>query len=373
MVAALIGAGIGAGLGYGPLLHYKSEGVLAMDLTPVEYKRITELADAPTTLQQALQVIPLRGLDVAQMKRLETNVATGRWHMPIPKVNNDEMKSMPAELLQARSDIAPGMRALYLGVRFNYSAHDPSQAALVANWLGDYLKDAAAHEALRGLVSAWAAESRQFADQATAQRLQYNFAINQAQLRAKALKTVVAAYPQAGRRESQQVVDVRQDNAKYMTPLSQLVGAESEVIDLDDKLRQLNRRVEQETFARPLIADAQTALGKAKSGSDALQRVSALFKKFAGTGKTDAEQEKLAAMATQIEGIGARFLTQARVVAEPPVPSRPERPSPHMAIVLCALLAAFLGAAVVWRDLLKAMLWEDDRDEPRMQRMEKPA
>ena len=57
------------------------------------------------------------------------------------------------------------------------------------------------------------------------------------QTRAAALKKIVAAYPNAARRDSQQVVDVRKDNEKFMSPMSQLVGAESEVIDIRERLQ----------------------------------------------------------------------------------------------------------------------------------------
>lgn len=44
MIAATAGAGLGAPLGYGLMLRYKSEGVLDMDMGASEYKRFTELA-----------------------------------------------------------------------------------------------------------------------------------------------------------------------------------------------------------------------------------------------------------------------------------------------------------------------------------------
>lgn len=48
-MAALLGAGTGAGLGYGPLLKYKTEGVLSMEMGTAEYKRFSELANDATT------------------------------------------------------------------------------------------------------------------------------------------------------------------------------------------------------------------------------------------------------------------------------------------------------------------------------------
>ena len=104
--------------------------------------------------------------------------------------------------------------------------------ANIASWLGDYFKDVATREAVREQVSRWEAENRQFSDRALERRLKFEFDIQQAQKRATALKAIVAAYPDAARRDSQQVVDVRKDSEKFMSPMSQLVGAESEIINL---------------------------------------------------------------------------------------------------------------------------------------------
>lgn len=356
VIAAVVGAAIGAGLGYGPLLHYRSEGVLGMDLAPTEYKRISEMADAPSTLRDLLKTMPLRGPDAKQIAQLDASVAAGGWHTPIPRISNADVKDVPAGLLQQDNQTAPA----YLGVRLNYTAHDPLQAAQIATWLGAYFKDVAAHEALETLVLGWAADNRKFADQAAEQRLNYAFEIEQAQSRAKALKALVASYPEAAGRDTQPLFDVRGDNAKYLPPLAQLIGAESEVIDINEKLLRLDRRAEQENFARPLISDARAALDKATSGSDAVLQVAGVVNRFVGTATTDAQKEKVAAMASQLSAIGARFLSRAQLVAVPYVPTRPQRPGPTAVIVAGALLAALLAAAIVWRRELIKMLREQD-------------
>ncbi|OOG50606.1 hypothetical protein [Polaromonas sp. C04] len=366
VIAAVLGAVLGGVLGYGPLLRYKSEGVLGMELAPAEYKRFTELANTPASLRQMAGVVPLPGLTANEMQQLETVVGQGQWHTPIPKISKADTKDVPDALLQLdqyNKDDSPQEQErklrVYLGLRLSYTAHDPAQAAQVAMWMGSYFKEVATREALRDQVYRWAADSRRFADRAAERKLKYAFDIDQAQTRAKALKVIVASYPEAARRESQQVVDVRKDNEKFMTPMAQLVGAESEVIGIKENLQRLDREIEQQAFAKALIAEAEAAVGKAQSGSDSVTRVSGVITQLAKTAKTDAEKEKLSSMAADVSQISARFLSQAQFVATPSVPSRPERPSPRMVIALGALLAALLAAAFAWRGLLRQMLWEE--------------
>jgi hypothetical protein len=127
----------------------------------------------------------------------------------------------------------------------------------VATWLGDYFKDVATREAVREQVSRWTADNRQFSDRALERKLKLEFDIEQAQKRTTALKAIVAAYPDAARRDSQQVVDVRKDNEKFMSPMSQLVGAESEIIDIRERLQKLDREIEQQSFVKSLVLEAE--------------------------------------------------------------------------------------------------------------------
>jgi hypothetical protein len=383
MVAAAMGAVIGAGFGYGPLLKYKTEGVLSMEMGTAEYKRFSELANDTTTVRQYVAVSPPPDVKGDDIDRLIRTVARGEWHKPVPKVSRADAKELPDILLQLEQERERGTigekmaiddpRAqsrerkpvtVYLGLRLTHTAPEPQQVANVATWLGDYFKDVATREAVREQVSRWKADNRQFSDRALERKLRFEFDIQQAQTRATSLKTIVAAYPDAARRDSQQVVDVRKDNEKFMSPMSQLVGAESEIIDIRERLQKLEREIEQQAFVKSLVLDADTAANKAQSGNDSVRQLSVVITEASKRIKTEAEREKLSSLAADLSQITARFLSQAQFVARPSVPSLPERPTPFMATVLGALLAAFLAALFMWRQLIIDLLWRDESEKP---------
>ena len=216
---------------------------------------------------------------------------------------------------------------------------------------------------MREQVSRWTADNRQFSDRALERKLKFEFDIQQAQKRATALKAIVAAYPDAARRDSQQVVDVRKDNEKFMSPMSQLVGAESEIIDIRERLQKLDREIEQQSFVKSLVLEAEAAANKAQSGSDSVRQLSGVITETSKKVKTEAEREKLLSLAADLSQISARFLSQAQFVAKPSVPSQPERPTPRMVIVLGGLLAGFLAAVFLWRKLLIQLLWRDEDEK----------
>lgn len=376
LVAALAGVGVGAGLGYGPLLRYKSEGVLSMEMGTAEYKRFAEAATDANTVRQfaALSLPP--GVDSHGFDQLVSEVTKGAWLKPVPKVSKADAKELPDFLLQLEQEREKALQlgkaqqlgaamdmerkaTVYLGLRLTHTAADPDESAKGATWLGAYFKDVATRETVREQVSRWTAENRQFSDRAVERKLKYQFDIEQAQIRATSLKKLVASYPDAARRESQQVVDVRKDNEKFMSPMAQLVGAESEIIDIREKIQRLDREMEQQAFAKAMVADAEVALNEAHSGSESVVKLSEMIVRFSKLVKTEAEREKLSSLAADVSQISARFLVQAQFVAKPSVPTRPESPRPLMVMALAGLLAGLLSAAFLWREALKKMLLQN--------------
>jgi len=370
LVAAVVGAGVGAMLGYGPLLRYKTDGVLSMEIGTTEYKRFSELANDASTLRQFVDLYPPAGVDSKGFSQLAAVVAEGQWHKPVPRVSKADTKELPDILLQMEQDRekAPdeGRKVTvpaYLGLRLTHTAADPVEAANIAAWLGGYVKDVATREAVRDQVARWKLENSQFSDRARERKLKHEFTIEQAQTRAAALKKIVTSYPELARRDGSQVVDVRKDNEKFISPQAQLVGAESEIIEIRQKVRKLDRELEQQAFTQVLLGDVEAALKQARSGNESVLKLSAVIAEFDKKVKTEAERERLLSLAADLSQISGRFLTQAQFIAKPSVPSSPERPGPLFVIALGALLSALAAAAFVWRKLIIKMLWQDDENQ----------
>ncbi|OYZ71773.1 MAG: hypothetical protein B7Y06_13275, partial [Burkholderiales bacterium 24-55-52] len=107
----------------------------------------------------------------------------------------------------------------------------------------------------------------------------------------------------------------------------------------------------------------EAAANKAQSGSDSVRQLSAVITETSKKVKTEAEREKLLSLAADLSQISARFLSQAQFVAKPSVPTRPERPTPLMVAALGTLLAGFLAALYLWRQLIIEVLWRDESEK----------
>ena len=355
--AAVLGLCVGAGLGYGPLLRYKSEGVLSMELGTTEYRRYSEVAKDRSVIRQFLTAFPSPRFKREEVENMISEISRGDWHKPVAKITKTDAKDLPDFLIlqeQEREKALDKERkaTVYLGLRLTFIGPDPQEAAATTSWLGSYIKDVATREAVREQMQKWTTETRQFSDRASERKLKFAFDIEQAQTRAAALKKIVALHPNMARRDSQQVVDVRKDNEKFMSPLAQLVGAESEIIDIKEKLQKLNREIDQQNFAKLMIPDVEAAIGQATSGTDSVARLAAVTEKFFKRAKTAAEQEKLLSLTADLSQIKARFLSQAQFVANPSVPSAPEKPRPLVIAGLCGFVFAFIAAIFLFRQML---------------------
>ncbi|MWL88197.1 MULTISPECIES: hypothetical protein [unclassified Cupriavidus] len=366
LVTTAVGAAIGAALGYGPLIKYKSVGVIHVEMTTGEYKRIAELASDAETLREFASVVPPKDVTGYDREKLVRSVVTSDWQTPVPKISKIDSRELPDLIIQMEQERSRQRQrqrdnpdqeqedkivvpTSYLGVRLAALGPTPTEAAAIANWLGSYFKDIATREAVRDQVYRWSAQSQEFSERAAERALQFEFAIEQAKVRAAALKRVVAEYPEAARREGSQVVQLRRENEKFISPLAQLVGAESEIIDYQAKLKALDREQQQQAFFRTMLSDVQSSIASAASGADSVVKLSAVLAAHAKNAKTDAEREKAAALSADISHIVARFQSQAQFLAKPSIPGRPEMPTPPLVSFAFAVLFGLVGAAFFWR------------------------
>ena len=382
-LAALVGVGLGAALGFGPLLRYKSEGILSMEMGTAEYKRFTELANDETTIRQFLAVSQPTKLNDKDLERLVADIVKGEWHKPVAKVSKADAKELPDIVLQMEKEVEKekeretakekskledknakktniGVLA-YLGLKVTAINAEPNTAAEIAGWLGRYFKDVATHEAIREQVTKWVSENKQASDQALQLKLKFQFDIDQAKERSASLTKVFAKYPELmGSREGRQIVEIRKDNEKFLSPHAQIVAAESEVIDANAKIKKLDREMAQQAFVEPLIKNADAVVKATHSGLEMMGKLNAILLQQAKNLKNDAEREKLLSLTADLSQINARFVSQAEFIAQPSIPSHAERPTPALLMLVVGLLFAFLAALFCWRHELLTLIRENE-------------
>jgi hypothetical protein len=105
VISAALGLCVGALIGYGPMLRYKSEGIMSMEMGTAEYKRFTELANDETTVRQFIAMSPQAKLNDKEVELLINNVVKGEWHKPVAKINKVDAKELWDIVLQIEKEV----------------------------------------------------------------------------------------------------------------------------------------------------------------------------------------------------------------------------------------------------------------------------
>lgn len=355
---------LGAILGNTVFLKYKADAVLNLDMTVAEQARFQESVGNLDKLNEFMRASPA---SIEDQEALQKIVVAGggcnQWHKPIPIMSKATAKDLPDALQKLEFERATNegkSAAIYVGNQISACSANPTQAQRLTVWLANYYKEIAAQEALRAKVYNWISDNTQFSERANQQKIQYAFDIEQAQQRAMSLKRIIEQYPEFAKLEAnQQVVDVRKDNEKFISPGAQLVGAESEIIDIQAKLAGIARALTQHEFVAIFLKEEEALLKKAKTGSEAIKTTNDLVKKYIALAKVDAQKEVMYKLAADVAGINAQYLAQAQLVANPVVPTRPESPRPKMLTVLFGMLGLIGSLIWVLRDWIIALLKEE--------------
>lgn len=357
---SIIGFFVAAGF----FLKFKSEGILTIDMSGAEYKRFTEAADSSNSLKQAFIALPPQFEQDKEAIEKTIFFNKSKWHSPLPVISKIDSKDLPEALVKIeveRNTEKTKTSNIFIGARITATSPDANQAARIASWLGSYFKEVAAKEAMRDQLFIWLSENKQFTERALEDKLKFAFEIEQAQTRANSLKKVLAQYPDLAKSESRQVVDVRKDNERFISPGAQLVGAETQIIDVREKIARLERSLAQHTFARSYLYEAEKAMSSVNTGSGLILIFSELTKKYSTKVQNEAEREKLLSIAAKVSEISARFLSQAQFVLPPNIPSRAEAPRPLMIAFIFGILGFLISVTWIFRAWIWAQITSADQ------------
>src|SRR5262249_33486762 len=170
-------------------------------------------------------------------------------------------------------------------------AESPDRA--IVSKMATLLADAFADGALKSAVMEYVTAQRG-AMATSRERLEAKIAGDRASLlrletKIGELEKLNAAYPQASRGDSRQVVSIADGGARYLTPVAQLVGASSEAISIRDSIRESERKIRQATWTRSVFDEAGKLNVPAFSGHGYLAELESIVQSDSPRGVTDDE------------------------------------------------------------------------------------
>jgi len=331
---------------------YRGEGVLQTPTVPLaDYKRYSiPLLDGPAFIA-FLEVRKEFTPDEIAMVR--SKVATGDgvspWVRPAFGFVKGDVKDLP--------DSAK-LENQFVGAEIQVEARNAELARKLAFATGDYVSDALIRGRIQDFVGLNLNETRMALGKLENEALQNTFLLAQQQQRLIELRDINRRYPEAGRENPRQVVSLEKGGARYFSPVTQLVGVESYIAEINETLRKLARDREKLQSDIAFLERARSEIDRVSLGRQKLISLEgALSENFRNADKaSDAVHESFNTAKFNVNQIryllndGLRFVSPP-VVREPSY--RQIAAITASGLVAGVLLAALIALVLAWADGLK--------------------
>jgi hypothetical protein len=375
-LAALLGAGLGAYLSYGPLQKFKAEAVLNLEMSAPDYKRYAEALDDRANLQRYVE-----RNTTAQLSSFES-IAKGAWYKPVVKISKTDFKDLPDQV--SRFEIENAIRNgrtveneidktlgndtnlkqkdfyPYIGLQISGFAPSPQFAMDAATWLSQYAVDTAVLEATQNLLVKWGKENKLLTDSIPLQKAHLNIETEQLKLKFANLKKIANTYTDTVQKETQITVKDQRLGLNGLSPKAQQLSTEIDLLELDVKNQKLNRALEHQIVVDAVIKHVKTLSFDSKNGLERLAIIDDILVSTLNKAATLAAREKLLLMAAETSTIKSRLIKKPVYATPPSLPIRPDGPAPIKLVTLMGILFAALMAAYQWRAYIWKLIKQDD-------------
>jgi hypothetical protein len=322
------------------------------DLTVSEFKRVVEAAsDAAVISELATRIFQGDDARAAIARDLARDPFFADHFIPIYTISRSDLRET--------SVAPPTSGQQIIVVQTLAESSDRATAGRMAILLADAFADGALKSALVEYVTA-----QRGALATSRQRLESKITGDRASLarvemKIGELQQLNTAYPQASRGDSRQVVSVADGGARYLSPVTQLVGASSDAISIRDSIRESERKIRQGTWASSVFDEAGKLNLAALSGRAYMDQLESIVRSDSMRGAQDDEaiREARSNAEADLSVFRGRYAIGYTMLRMPP--ERPPRAGPPLlahavgGILTGLVLAVLLTLALHWRTGLR--------------------
>lgn len=236
------------------------------------YKRVAASYDSAAQLMAYLQGTGL--IDRPGSSRLLTQAESqdfwGRAAVPILPFSRRDQKEF--------GDIKDASATTILGLELTANARTEPMALDMVNLLAGYYINAVIRERIRSWILAGKVDTQSLEKGVRADMLRAELDIELYRRRADDMKAILARYPDAARMDSRQVVSVNpsEGGERYLSPLAQLVGAESAISQRHELIRRWERELKQKSILAEFYTKADAMVDREIEATRLLSELQAL-------------------------------------------------------------------------------------------------
>ena len=239
-------------------------------------------------------------------------------------------------------NLPPDQRNVVIGVELSYESDLSQKAHEVVGFLGEYVKDCLSYDQLFNYIQNGFNAAELALTRNENSIIDCHFKILQYSNKAIDIQSILTKYPDSARIEDRQLVSVQEGGYHYLSPVSQLVGIESNLADLRRELADFQRAKEKLLISRAYFSKCKDMMEKADKCGDFLLSQLPIIKADL-VKDLDLSQDTTKEAINNISFDIQRFMNlyaNYRFISGPSIPEKPIKPNKRV-IVMVTFFATF--------------------------------
>lgn len=348
LISVLVFSVIGAGISYGSLVSFKSRSVVSFEKSISEFRTLQEQVNS-------LHVFDRYGRDDKASSGGGEGVrglivASDNWISPIFRFSKKD-----AKVLIGLNDSA-GLSDL-VGYEISSSAADPETARWKVDFLVNYVSDASLKIQIDNYIADTLGAKRLLLTSALLERDSEAYNLSLLEDRLNDLKRLSVSYPTLATASDRQILSIEKNGERYMPLPMQMIAAERERFDINEKLVKTQRRVEGLPVEEAMLAEHEKIAKKINGGKALALALVKDIQARVPTAKKGYEMIALLGYEDKYSKMVASAFTSSRFIVLPTLPVMPVR-SPLKITILFSVLGGLLALLWQFRGSIRALISE---------------
>lgn len=304
------------------------------------------------SLEKSLNIEDLQ--DIKNTFRTETDI--GKWVKPIFAYTSEDTREF-AQI--SRSEINS-----VIGLNLHYEADSPQKAQKYVWLLGNFFRDCLLDNALYDYIMDRYLTTKSELFQIENDIIDGTFALQQNSLKALTIKKILTKYPSSVKIENRQLVSIQDGGARFLSPLTQLVGIEAEMADQHQILNKMQREKDKLAIKLDYYSRCKAEMaGNRNQGVIFFNLLKSIkhemFKKM--DFNKDTVRRVSNSLNIDLQAFDLIFFFNCRFISEPTMPDKPIKlPIARIVVVTFILSTLFMLILAVtlawWQEYKHAMM-----------------
>lgn len=328
---------VGAALSYGMLVSYKSRAIVSFGGSISDFRILQEQVNTIHVFDRYVRDDKALAVVGAEIRSLI--VKADNWINPVYRLNKNDAKELFGAAQSARvSDL--------IGYQIGFASTDPEAARSKVEFLVNYVFNASLKLQIDNYIADTLGAKRLLLNTALLERdiEAYNLALLDNRL--NDLKRLSISYPASNGASDRQILSIEKNGARYMPLYMQMIAAETERFDINEKLARTQRQVEGLPMEEAMLVEHGKIALKTNGGKALAEALIKDIQARMPNAKKGYETVALLGYQNKYSSMITEAFSQSRFVVSPTLPVQPDK-SPLKSTVMFAVLGGFL--ALLWQ------------------------